>query len=80
MIQAKKNDLTNENGNMNSETPSGMISKVGFESAKEFALDSLLSLENRMAHERKDIHIRFTWKTLTNSLETIIIESIIFVC
>ncbi|MDC7241165.1 MAG: ATP cone domain-containing protein, partial [Spirochaetales bacterium] len=34
MIQAKKNDLTNENGNMNTETPSGMISKVGFESAK----------------------------------------------
>ena len=71
MIQAKKNDLTNENGNMNSETPSGMISKVGFESAKEFALDSLLSLENRMAHERKDIHIHDLDFYLTKSLTCI---------
>ena len=71
MIQDKKNDLTNENGNMNSETPSGMISKVGFESAKEFALDSLLSLENRMAHERKDIHIHDLDFYLTKSLTCI---------
>ncbi len=71
MIQAKKNDLTNENGNMNSETPSGMISKVGFESAKEFALDSLLSYDNRMAHERKDIHIHDLDFYLTKSLTCI---------
>lgn len=71
MIQAKKNDMTNENGNMNSETPSGMISKVGFESSKEFALDSLLTLENRMAHERKDIHIHDLDFYLTKSLTCI---------
>ncbi len=71
MIQAKKNDLTNENGNMNSETPSGMISKVGFESSKEFALDSLLTLENRLAHERKDIHIHDLDFYLTKSLTCI---------
>ena len=71
MIQAKKNDLTNENGNMNSETPSGMISKVGFESSKEFALDSLLTHENRMAHERKDIHIHDLDFYLTKSLTCI---------
>ncbi len=71
MIQAKKNDLTNENGNMNSETPSGMISKVGFESAKEFALDSLLSYDNRMAHERKEIHIHDLDFYLTKSLTCI---------
>lgn len=71
MIQAKKNDLTNENGNMNSETPSGMISKVGFESAKEFALDSLLSLESRISHERKDIHIHDLDFYLTKSLTCI---------
>lgn len=71
MIQAKKNDLTNENGNMNSETPSGMISKVGFESSKEFALDSLLTLENRIAHEKKDIHIHDLDFYLTKSLTCI---------
>ena len=71
MIQAKKNDLTNENGNMNSETPSGMISKVGFESSKEFALDSILTLENRLAHERKDIHIHDLDFYLTKSLTCI---------
>ncbi len=71
MIQAKKNDLTNENGNMNSETPSGMISKVGFESAKEFALDSLLSLESRISHEKKDIHIHDLDFYLTKSLTCI---------
>lgn len=71
MIQAKKNDMTNENGNMNSETPSGMISKVGFESSKEFALDSLLSHTNRMAHEKKDIHIHDLDFYLTKSLTCI---------
>lgn len=71
MTQAKKNDLTNENGNMNSETPSGMISKVGFESAKEFALDSLLSVEDRIAHEGKDLHIHDLDFYLTKSLTCI---------
>jgi ribonucleoside-triphosphate reductase len=71
MIQAKKNDMTNENGNMNSETPSGMISKVGFESSKEFTLDSLFSHTNRMAHEKKDIHIHDLDFYLTKSLTCI---------
>ncbi len=71
MIQAKKNDLTNENGNMNTETPSGMISKVGFESAKEFALESLLSHEDRMSHEKKDLHIHDLDFYLTKSLTCI---------
>lgn len=71
MIQAKKNDLTNENGNMNTETPSGMISKVGFESAKEFSLESLLSHEDRVAHEKKDLHIHDLDFYLTKSLTCI---------
>ncbi len=71
MIQAKKNDLTNENGNMNTETPSGMISKVGFEASKEFALESLLNHEDRLMHERKDIHIHDLDFYLTKSLTCI---------
>ncbi|MGL1892568.1 MAG: anaerobic ribonucleoside triphosphate reductase [Spirochaetaceae bacterium] len=71
MIQAKKNDLTNENGNMNTETPSGMISKVGFESAKEFAIESLLNHQDRIAHERKDMHIHDLDFYLTKSLTCI---------
>lgn len=71
MIQAKKNDLTNENGNMNTETPSGMISKVGFESSKEFALESLLNHQDRVAHERKDMHIHDLDFYLTKSLTCI---------
>lgn len=71
MIKAEKNDLTNENGNMNSETPSGMISKVGFENAKEFALDNLLKLDYRIAHEKKDIHIHDLDFYLTKSLTCI---------
>ncbi len=71
MIQAKKNDLTNENGNMNTETPSGMISKVGFESSKEFALESLLSHEDRVSHEKKDLHIHDLDFYLTKSLTCI---------
>lgn len=57
LVDVEKNDIGNENGNMNSETPSGMISKFGFERGKEYALDHLLSPMTRYGHLNKDFHI-----------------------
>lgn len=57
IFSAKKNDITNENGNMNSETPSGMWSKAGFEVAKQYAIREMLPEKFALLHENKDIHI-----------------------
>jgi len=57
LIEVKGSDIAKENGNMNSETPSGMISKAGFEYGKEYAINHLLLKDAKEAHLAKDIHI-----------------------
>lgn len=57
LITIKPGDLLNENANMAAETPSGILSKIGFESSKQYAIDNLLQLDYKIAHENGDIHI-----------------------
>ena len=57
IIEAKNNDVTRENANMNADTPAGMMMKFASESTKPFVDDFLLSEEARLAVERGYIHI-----------------------
>ena len=57
IITVKPGDLINENANQNAETPSGMMSKIGFETAKAFSLENLVKEKYAIAHERGDIYL-----------------------
>jgi ribonucleoside-triphosphate reductase len=49
IIEAKSNDVTRENANMNADTPAGMMMKFASETTKPFVDDYLLSPEVREA-------------------------------
>ena len=49
IINAKNNDITRENANMNADTPAGMMMKFASETTKPFVDDYLLSEEAREA-------------------------------
>lgn len=68
LIAVKPGDLVNENANMATETPSGIISKIGFETSKEFAMNNCLQAEQKIEHEVGDIHIHDSDWYLTGSL------------
>ncbi|MCQ2215997.1 MAG: anaerobic ribonucleoside triphosphate reductase [Bacteroidales bacterium] len=57
IIEAKSNDVTRENANMNADTPAGMMMKFSSETTKPFVDDFLLSEESRRAVEQGYIHI-----------------------
>ncbi len=57
IIEAKSNDVTRENANMNADTPAGMMMKFASESTKPFVDDFLLSPEVKDAVEQGYIHI-----------------------
>ncbi|MBQ3634845.1 MAG: anaerobic ribonucleoside triphosphate reductase [Bacteroidales bacterium] len=57
IIEAKSNDVTRENANMNADTPAGMMMKFASESTKPFVDDYLLSEEARMAVDMGYLHI-----------------------
>ncbi len=57
IIEAKANDVTRENANMNADTPAGMMMKFASETTKPFVDDFLLSPEAREAHQKGYIHI-----------------------
>ncbi len=57
IIEAKNNEVTRENANMNADTPAGMMMKFASESTKPFVDDFLLSEEARSAVEHGYIHI-----------------------
>ncbi|MCQ2204441.1 MAG: anaerobic ribonucleoside triphosphate reductase [Bacteroidales bacterium] len=57
IIEAKSNDVTRENANMNADTPAGMMMKFSSETTKPFVDDFLLSEDVRMAVEQNYIHI-----------------------
>ena len=57
IVNAKATDITTENGNMNADTPSGMMYKFASESSKEFAFDELLDPRFAESHKCGDIHI-----------------------
>ena len=57
IIEAKSNDITRENANMNTDSPAGMMMKFASETTKPFVDDYLLTEEARDAVRRGYIHI-----------------------
>ena len=57
IVNAKNNDITRENANMNADTPAGMMMKFASETTKPFVHDYLLSEEVRDAVLHNYIHI-----------------------
>ena len=57
IIEAKNNDITRENANMNTDSPAGMMMKFASETTKPFVDDYLLSPEAREAVRHGYIHI-----------------------
>ena len=57
IVNAKNNDITRENANMNADTPAGMMMKFASETTKPFVDDYLLSEEVRDAVLHNYLHI-----------------------
>ena len=57
IVEAKSNDVTRENANMNADTPAGMMMKFASESTKPFVDDYLLSEETLWALKNNYLHI-----------------------
>ena len=57
IINAKNNDITRENANMNTDSPAGMMMKFSSETTKPFVDDYLLTEEARVAVKNNYIHI-----------------------
>ncbi|MCH5227898.1 MAG: anaerobic ribonucleoside triphosphate reductase [Muribaculaceae bacterium] len=57
IINAKNNDITRENANMNTDSPAGMMMKFSTETTKPFVDDYLLSAEAKDAVKNNYIHI-----------------------
>ena len=57
IIEAKNNDITRENANMNTDSPAGMMMKFASETTKPFVDDYLLSPEVKQAVKNNSIHI-----------------------
>lgn len=57
IIEAKNNDITRENANMNADSPAGMMMKFASETTKPFVDDYLLSDEARDAVRHNYLHI-----------------------
>ncbi len=57
IIEAKSNDITRENANMNTDSPAGMMMKFASETTKPFVDDYLLSPEARAAVMGGYLHI-----------------------
>ena len=57
IIEAKSNDITRENANMNADSPAGMMMKFASETTKPFVDDYLLTAEAREAVRSNYLHI-----------------------
>ena len=57
IINAKNNDITRENANMNTDSPAGMMMKFSTETTKPFVDDYLLSADVKDALKSNYIHI-----------------------
>ncbi len=57
IIEAKSNDITRENANMNTDTPAGMMMKFSGETTKPFVDDCLLSEDVKNAMRQGYLHI-----------------------
>ncbi len=68
IIEAKNNDITRENANMNTDSPAGMMMKFASETTKPFVDDYLLSQEARDAVRNGYLHIHDKYYYPTKSL------------
>ena len=57
IVEAKSNDVTRENANMNADTPAGMMMKFASETTKPFVDDYLLSEQTLWALRNNYLHI-----------------------
>lgn len=57
ILEAKSNDITRENANMNADTPAGMMMKFASETTKPFVDDYLLSDRTKWAIKQNYLHI-----------------------
>lgn len=57
IIEAKNNDITRENANMNTDSPAGMMMKFASETTKPFVDDYLLSAQTREAIRHNYLHV-----------------------
>ncbi|MDE7496909.1 MAG: anaerobic ribonucleoside-triphosphate reductase, partial [Muribaculaceae bacterium] len=57
IIEAKNNDVTRENANMNTDSPAGMMMKFASETTKPFVDDYLLTPEAKTAVKNNLLHI-----------------------
>lgn len=57
IVEAKSNDVTRENANMNADTPAGMMMKFASETTKPFVDDFLLSEQTLWAVKNNYLHI-----------------------
>lgn len=57
IIEAKNNDITRENANMNADSPAGMMMKFASETTKPFVDDYLIDAEVRQAVKNNYIHV-----------------------
>ncbi len=57
IIEAKNNDITRENANMNADSPAGMMMKFSSETTKPFVDDYLLTPEVKAAVKNNYLHI-----------------------
>ena len=57
IVEAKSNDVTRENANMNADTPAGMMMKFASETTKPFVDDYLLSQQTLWAVKNNYLHI-----------------------
>ncbi len=57
IVEAKSNDVTRENANMNADTPAGMMMKFASETTKPFVDDYLLSEDTLWAVRNNYLHI-----------------------
>lgn len=57
IIEAKNNDITRENANMNADTPAGMMMKFASETTKPFVDDYLLDHDAKQAVKNNYLHI-----------------------
>ena len=71
IVEAKSNDITRENANMNADTPAGMMMKFASETTKPFVDDYLLSEETLWAVRNNYLHIHDKDYSPTKSLTCI---------
>ena len=57
IIEAKNNDITRENANMNTDSPAGMMMKFASETTKPFVDDYLLTADVKQAVKNNYLHI-----------------------